>query len=226
MDFPVPVTLFDWGPLLMFGHVLPARTYFLVFFTLLFLTGLTTGVAFMDLGPGNTVAALGIAFSKALLVALFFMHLRWSQPLVRIVMLASLLWLSILIGLTLGDIFTRDWIPAPAGWQSSRGAGGSFHGGGLVTDKPDSPHLLAPKIKARMYFGIASNDDQRQPDAKDKLREAFAAAKVPAEIEVYPAKHGWCVADMPADNTGPIYSKPDAERAWSKLVALYKLALA
>jgi carboxymethylenebutenolidase len=106
------------------------------------------------------------------------------------------------------------------------GAGGSFHGGGLVTDKPDSPHLLAPKIKARMYFGIASNDDQRQPDAKDKLREAFASAKVPAEVEVYPAKHGWCVADMPADKTGPIYSKPDAERAWSKLVALYKLALA
>lgn len=106
------------------------------------------------------------------------------------------------------------------------GAGGSFHGGGLVTDKPDSPHLLAPKIKARMYFGIASNDDQRQPDAKDKLREAFAAAKVPAEIEVYPAKHGWCVADMPSDNTGPIYSPADAERAWGHLVALYKAGLA
>ena len=106
------------------------------------------------------------------------------------------------------------------------GAGGSFHGGGLVTDKPDSPHLLAPKIKARMYFGIASNDDQRQPDAKDKLRESFAAAKVTAEIEVYPAKHGWCVADMPSDAAGPIYSKPDAERAWGHLVALYKVGLA
>jgi carboxymethylenebutenolidase len=106
------------------------------------------------------------------------------------------------------------------------GAGGSFHGGGLVTDMPTSPHLLAPKIKARMYFGIASNDDQRQPDAKDKLREAFAAAKVPAEIEVYPARHGWCVPDMPADNGAPIYSMPEAERAWSKLVALYKIALA
>jgi carboxymethylenebutenolidase len=96
----------------------------------------------------------------------------------------------------------------------------------LVTDKPDSPHLLAPKVHARMYFGIASNDDQRQPDAKDKLKEAFAAAKVPAEIEVYPAKHGWCVPDMPADNAGPIYSMPDAERAWGKLVELYKTALA
>jgi carboxymethylenebutenolidase len=107
------------------------------------------------------------------------------------------------------------------------GAGASFHGGGLVTNNPDSPHLLAPKIKARMYFGVASNDDQRQPDAKDKLKEAFAAAKVPAEIEVYPSLHGWCVPDMPKSAEGqPIYNKPDAEKAWSKLVALYKAALA
>ena len=106
------------------------------------------------------------------------------------------------------------------------GAAASFHGGGLVTDKPDSPHLLAPKIKARMYFGIAANDDARQPDAKVKLKEAFASAGVPAEIEVYPAKHGWCVPDMPAEGGTPIYSKPDAERAWSKLVALYGMALA
>ena len=107
------------------------------------------------------------------------------------------------------------------------GAGASFHGGGLVTDKPDSPHLLAPKIKARMYFAVASNDDARQPDAKDKLREAFATARVPAEIEVYSgALHGWCVPDMPTQNGAPIYSKPDAERAWGKLLALYKAGLA
>ncbi|MGD0909681.1 MAG: dienelactone hydrolase family protein [Candidatus Acidiferrales bacterium] len=106
------------------------------------------------------------------------------------------------------------------------GAGGSFHGGGVVTDKPDSPHLLAPKIKARMYFAIAASDDQRQPDQKVKLKESFAAAKVPTEIEVYPEKHGWCVSDMPYDNGAPIYNKPDAERAWSKLVALYKVGLA
>lgn len=105
------------------------------------------------------------------------------------------------------------------------GAGASFHGGGLVTDKPDSPHLLAPRIKARLYIGIASNDDRRQPAAKDALRQAFDAAKVPAQIEVYPAKHGWCVPDMPVDATGPIYSAPDAERAWGQLVALYKAAL-
>jgi carboxymethylenebutenolidase len=107
------------------------------------------------------------------------------------------------------------------------GAGASFHGGGLVTDGPNSPHLLAPKIKAKMYFGIASNDDMTQPDAKDKLREAFIAAKNPAEIEVYAgALHGWCVPDMPLQNGMPIYNKADAERAWGKLVALYKAAMA
>jgi carboxymethylenebutenolidase len=105
------------------------------------------------------------------------------------------------------------------------GAGASFHGGGLVTDRPDSPHTLAPKIKARLYIGIASNDDARQPDAKDKLRDAFAASKVPAEIEVYQSLHGWCVPDMPAEAGKPIYNKPDAERAWAKLVELYKAAL-
>lgn len=106
------------------------------------------------------------------------------------------------------------------------GAGASFHGGGLVTDKPDSPHLLAPRMKAHMYFGVASNDDQRQPDAKDKLREAFAKANVPAEVEVYPAKHGWCVPDMPVEGGAPIYDHAQAERAWGKLVALYRAALA
>jgi len=106
------------------------------------------------------------------------------------------------------------------------GAGGSFHGGGLVTNNPDSPHLLASKIKAKMYFGIASNDDMRQPDMKDKLKEGFIAANNPAEIEVYSSKHGWCVVDMPADAQGPIYNMVDAEHAWGKLVALYKVGLA
>ena len=105
------------------------------------------------------------------------------------------------------------------------GAGASFHGGGLVTDQPTSPHLLAPKMKARLYVAIASNDDQRQPDAKDKLKAAFATAGVPAEIEVYKSMHGWCVPDMPADAGKPIYNKPEAEKAWSKLVALYRMAL-
>ena len=105
------------------------------------------------------------------------------------------------------------------------GAGGSFHGGGLVSDQPTSPHLLIPKMKGRLYVAIAANDDQRQPDAKDKLKEAFAAAKVPAEVEVYRSNHGWCVPDMPAEANAPIYNKPEAEKAWAKLVVLYKTAL-
>lgn len=105
------------------------------------------------------------------------------------------------------------------------GAAASFHGGGLVTDRPESPHLLAPRIRGRVYVGVAANDDQRQPDAKDKLREAFAAAKVPAEIEVYPARHGWCVPDMPTEAGAPIYSASEAERAWTKLLELYRSAL-
>jgi len=104
------------------------------------------------------------------------------------------------------------------------GAVGSFHGGNIATAQPNSPHLLAPKIKARLYFGIAANDDMRQPDMKDKLKAAFPTT---AEIEVYSgSQHGWCVPDMPMQNGMPIYNKPDAERAWAKLVALYASALA
>lgn len=105
------------------------------------------------------------------------------------------------------------------------GAAASFHGGGIVTDAPNSPHLLAPKINARMYFGIATNDDMRQPDQKDKLRTAFGAK---AEVEVYSkSQHGWCVPDMPLQANGmPIYNRPDAEISWNKLLTLYKSALA
>jgi carboxymethylenebutenolidase len=100
------------------------------------------------------------------------------------------------------------------------GAAGSFHGGNLVTDKADSPHLLAPKIKAAYYFAIATNDDQRQPDAKDKLRAAFAGAQPTPRIEVYDGcMHGWCVSD------GMVYNRPEAERAFGELVGLYKKSL-
>jgi len=100
------------------------------------------------------------------------------------------------------------------------GAGASFHGGFLVTGKPDSPHLLAPRIKAHLYFAIASDDDRREPAVKDQLQAAFDAAKVPTEIEVYPnARHGWCVPDSKTAD------KSDADRAWAKLVALYRTAL-
>jgi carboxymethylenebutenolidase len=101
------------------------------------------------------------------------------------------------------------------------GAAASFHGGYLVTDKPDSPHLLAPKVKAPLYFAIASDDDQREPEVKTRLKEAFASARVRAEIEVYPnARHGWCVPD-----NKPPGDREDVERAWTRLIALYKSAL-
>ena len=120
-----------------------------------------------------------------------------------------------------GPLVFRTLAAVPA----RMGAGGSFHGGGLVTDAPTSPHLLIPKMKGRLYVAVASNDDARQPDAKDKLKAAFAAANVPAEVEVYKSLHGWCVPDMPAEASNPIYNKPEAEQAWAKLVALYKAAL-
>jgi carboxymethylenebutenolidase len=100
------------------------------------------------------------------------------------------------------------------------GAGASFHGANLVTDKPNSPHLLVPKLKAQYLFAIADNDDKRQPDAKDALRAAFAKAQLPAEIEVYAgALHGWC----PPDNK--VYNPEQAEKAWGRLLATLKTAL-
>jgi carboxymethylenebutenolidase len=106
------------------------------------------------------------------------------------------------------------------------GAGATFHGGGLVTKAPNSPHLLAPKIKGRMYIGIAASDDKTQPDAKDVLKTSFEAAHVPAEIHVWEGTiHGWCVPDMPPNQNGPIYNKAEADAAWAKLVELYKAAL-
>jgi carboxymethylenebutenolidase len=101
------------------------------------------------------------------------------------------------------------------------GAGASFHGGGLVTDKPDSPHLLVPKMKASYLFAIAANDDEKQPDAKNVLKETFAKAKLPAEIEVYEgALHGWCPPDS------QVYNEAQAEKAWARLLAVFGKALA
>jgi cytochrome c oxidase subunit 4 len=102
----------------MSDHVVPTKLYILVFAVLIMLTGLTTGVAFINLGKWNTVVALAIAVCKATLVALFFMHLRWSSSLVRMVAAASLLWLAILIVLTISDVFTRNWTPVPSSWEA------------------------------------------------------------------------------------------------------------
>ena len=101
------------------------------------------------------------------------------------------------------------------------GAVASFHGGGLVTDAPNSPHLQAAKTKAQFLIAIASNDDARAPNDKTALKETFAKANLPAEIEVYTgAAHGWCPPDS------QVYNEPQAEKAWSRLLALYGKALA
>jgi carboxymethylenebutenolidase len=100
-------------------------------------------------------------------------------------------------------------------------AAASFHGGGLVTDKPDSPHLLVPKMRAQYLIAIAENDDQREPEAKNVLRKAFDDAKLPAEIEVYAgAMHGWCPPGS------AVYNEAQAERAWARMLSLFQTALA
>ena len=101
------------------------------------------------------------------------------------------------------------------------GAAASFHGGGLVTDMPNSAHLQAAKTKAQFLIGIAENDDMRSPNEKNVLKDTFAKANVAAEIEVYAgAAHGWCPPDS------QVYNQPQAEKAWSRLLALYGKALA
>jgi carboxymethylenebutenolidase len=100
------------------------------------------------------------------------------------------------------------------------GAVASFHGSSLANDKPESPHLLIPKTKASYLIAIAENDDQKNAAEKETLKTAFAAAKLPAEIEVYAgAMHGWCPPDS------RVHNPEQAEKAWSRLLALYKKAL-
>ena len=100
------------------------------------------------------------------------------------------------------------------------GAAATFHGGGLVTDKPDSPHLLIPKTKAQFLIAIAANDDAKQPDAKETLKAAFAQASLTAKVEVYEGTmHGWCPPDS------HVYQRDAAEKAWSELLALFEHAL-
>lgn len=109
-----------------------------------------------------------------------------------------------------------------AGFNPGRiGAAATFHGGGLVTSKPDSPHLLIPQMKAEVLSCVADNDDKASPTDKETLRKAFADAHRPAKVEVYEgANHGWCVKGS------AVYNEAAAEKAWAELSALYKRALA
>jgi len=109
---------------------------------------------------------------------------------------------------------------AAAALPNRIGAGASFHGANLASAKPDSPHLLVPQMNARYLIAIAANDDERDPAAKTLLREAFGKARQPAEIEVYTGtKHGWCPPDS------PVYDAVQAEKAWSRMLELFKAAL-
>ena len=101
------------------------------------------------------------------------------------------------------------------------GAGASFHGGGLATDKENSPHLLIPKMQASYLVAVAENDDERRPEEKETLKTAFAAAGLSAEIEVYEgAQHGWCPPDS------AVYNEAMANKAWARKLALFNTALA
>jgi carboxymethylenebutenolidase len=121
-------------------------------------------------------------------------------------------------GYCMGGPFT---FRTAAAFPDRIGAGCSFHGANLVTDGPDSPHLLIPRIKAEFLVAIAANDDERQPDAKTVLRDAFEKAHLYAEVEVYPGTmHGWCPTDS------RVYNPAQAELAWRRQLALLKRALA
>jgi carboxymethylenebutenolidase len=182
--------------------------------------GLAPGFSFSNPDDRQKLAALRAPLTAEAVTqdAMAYMAFIDSQPGVNTRAQAGV------FGYCMGGPMT---LRAAAAMPERIGGGASFHGGGLVTDKPDSPHLLVPKIKAQYYFGVAANDDAGDPEAKAKLREAFDAAGLKAKIEVYDGcLHGWCVKDMPLSPEGKqIYNEAQAERAWNELIALYKRAV-
>lgn len=122
---------------------------------------------------------------------------------------------------TTGYCMGGPMVMRTVGSNTRMGAGASFHGGGLATDEPDSPHLLIPQMDASMLICVAANDDEQEPEVKNILRESFVTADVPAEIEVYEGTlHGWCPPDS------AVYHEVQAERAWGRLLNLFENALA
>jgi carboxymethylenebutenolidase len=115
-----------------------------------------------------------------------------------------------------GPIAVRTAVAAP----SRVGAVGTFHGAAMVTPAPDSPHRLMAQTKAQYLVAVAENDDKQDPQAKVALREALAAAKLRGEVEVYPAAHGWCPPDT------QVYDAAQSERAWERMLATFRQALA
>jgi carboxymethylenebutenolidase len=120
-------------------------------------------------------------------------------------------------GYCMGGAFT---LRTAASFPDRIGAGASFHGARLVTDDADSPHLLISRLHAQFLVAIAENDDKSDPKAQGVLRETFAKAGLPAEVEVYTgALHGWCVPDS------RVYNADQAEKAWGRMLALFSKAL-
>ena len=170
------------------------------------------GASFADEATRNTVLPLARSLSAATNTSDARAFVAWLDAQAAVDKAKRLATTGYCMG---GPITMRTAAAAP----ERIGAGASFHGGGLVTEAPESPHLLVPKLKAHYLFAVAENDDAREPAAKDALREAFAKAKLPAEIEVYPAAHGWCPPDS------PVYDEQQAERAWARMLALFERAL-
>ncbi len=121
---------------------------------------------------------------------------------------------------TMGYCMGGPMVVRTAGASDRIRGAATFHSGPLVAENPDSPHLVIPKTKASWLIATAENDDKQRPTEKDRLKEIFAKAKLTAEVEVYPAAHGWCPPDSPA------YSEPQAERAWTRVLAIFGKALA
>ncbi len=171
------------------------------------------GASFQDEETRNHVLPMALALSAQTVItdAAAFVNFLDAQEAVDT---------SMKIGTTgycMGGPFT---MLTAAALPNRVGAGASFHGGRLVLDTPDSPHLLVPQMKADFLFAIAENDDEKQPEAKTALREAFDSAGLNAEIEVYEgALHGWCPPDS------RVYNELQAERAWSRMLALFEGAL-
>jgi carboxymethylenebutenolidase len=121
---------------------------------------------------------------------------------------------------TMGYCMGGPMVVRTAGASDRIRGAATFHSGVLVAQNPDSPHLVIPNSKASFLIATAENDDKQRPTEKDQLKEIFAKAKLTAEVEVYPAAHGWCPPDSPA------YSEPQAERAWTRMIAIFGKALA
>lgn len=182
--------------------------------------GLSTGIDFTNPADRAKIEELRKPLTSAAVMHDASAYVRFLDSLAAVRRTATLG----VFGYCMGGPMT---LQAAAANPQRIGAGASFHGGALVTDDADSPHLWVPKIRARYYIAVAMNDDARRPEAKTMLRDAFKSANLQAKIDVYACLHGWCVHDSPKPpGKAPIYNEAQAERAWGELVGLFHRAQA